>query len=172
MTLKYIYQSPPFVCSVFVFCCFPSFSQFPQFLLFFFFCFSLSLSLSLSLVCVLLPMWCCCKIKLVWCFFLLLNFCCYCFCFFFSTNFCDSFLWWVWEESWPCFRCCCCCRCVWGCVFRFGCASVSSLMLYLYAKIYVVCVSEYVSKEVMKTMMVLWWWRWWFCDEDDDGSSV
>jgi hypothetical protein len=45
--------------------------------------------------------------------------------------------------------------CVGGCVFLFGCASVSSLLLYLYAKNYVVCVSEYVSKEVMKTMMVL-----------------
>jgi len=51
--------------------------------------------------------------------------------------------------------CVCVCVCVGGCVFLFGCASVSSLLLYLYAKNYVVCVSEYVSKEVMKTMMVL-----------------
>jgi hypothetical protein len=51
----------------------------------------------------------------------------------------------------------CVCVCVGGGggVFLFGCASVSSLLLYLYAKIYVVYFSEYVSKEVMKTMMVL-----------------
>lgn len=48
-----------------------------------------------------------------------------------------------------------CFVCVGGCVFLFGCASVSSLLLYLYAKNYVVSVSEYVSKEVMKTMMGL-----------------
>jgi hypothetical protein len=51
--------------------------------------------------------------------------------------------------------CVCVCVCVWRCVFLFGCASVSSLLLYLYAKNYVVSVSEYVSKELMKKMMVL-----------------
>jgi hypothetical protein len=127
---------------------------------------SLSLSLSLSRVCVLLPMWCC-KIKLVWCFFLVAEFVLLLFLFFSSTNFCDSFLWWAWEESWTCFRCCCCCRCVCvcvgrGCVFLFGCASVSSFCY--------ICMQKFMLCVFPSMLARKWWRRWWFCDDEDDGS--
>jgi hypothetical protein len=47
------------------------------------------------------------------------------------------------------------CVCGEGACFSFWVCIRVVFLLYLYAKIYVVCVSEYFSKEVMKTMMVL-----------------
>lgn len=149
-----------------LFCfCVLLFSQFSLF-----FCFlPLSLSLCLSLVCVLLPMWCC-KIKLVWCFFLLLNFCCYCFVFFsLQTSVivffggCEKKVGLVSVAAVVVVVCVC--MCVSGGVFFF-------LGVHLCRLFCNICLQKFMLCVFPSMLARKWWRRWWFCDDGDDGSMM